>query len=442
METPTAPADLLRTWYAAALAASAPGPLVSVAMSAEHWGSAPAALLAIGKAAPAMLSGAATAAERHGGQIAERLTITTAALAEGVPADQVAVGDHPVAGPSSSAAAERLSAFIASLPVDRPVHLLLSGGASALIGSPVATLSTERYRELMRALLHSGLAIDRVNAIRARLSRWGGGRLAEALAPRSVSVWLLSDVPGDDPAVIGSGPCHPLPPWRPVLDAEQPAMTALAGIVGEEWLQLVPSCPGPVASVFERVRTTVVGSNATARAALAAAAGAMGIPQRPLATPLIGEAADVGRAIAIEAMRQADEWVTHRDLLVEEGLADRVRPVLLHAGGETTVTLHDDAGLGGRSQELALAAAAMLEISRTPITLLAAGTDGVDGPTDAAGAVVDHTTWGAIEAEGMDPAEALAHHDSHRALDRVGALLRPGPTGGNVMDLVAVVIGT
>jgi hydroxypyruvate reductase len=273
--------------------------------------------------------------------------------------------------------------------------VLISGGTSSLVGAPADGVDEAGYDELVRTLLRSGIDIAALNAERSRVSRWGGGRLARALAARGVGairVLLVSDVAGDDPAVIGSGPC--------ALDDGDPA----ARLVTHQ----------------------VVAGNRTALDGGAHRARELGYHVVLEDAPLAGEARVAGEALA-------------ERLLGLEGDRDGV---CLLAGGETTVALGmGAAGTGGRAQELSLAASRVLaERPEGRLLLLAAGTDGRDGPTDAAGAVVTPSTWAAVRAAGLDPAEALARHDAYPALDGAGALLRTGQTGTNVMDVVVGLI--
>jgi hydroxypyruvate reductase len=393
--------DFLRHCFDAGVAAVLPEAALAKVPLPEPLGTP--WLIAVGKAAEGMATALEARFAARGTPIGGGLVIGAAGGGAVSPTLQRLVGDHPVPGEGSFAAAAALEAFVARLPSEAEVHVAISGGASALMAGPQAGRSPAEVVETFARLHRAGTPIAEMNAARRRVTRWSGGRLAEALAPRPVHCWLISDVPDDDPATIGSGPCVTTPP-------------------------------------SERVTLTLVASNTLALEAAARAAAARGVVQRVHAETMRGEAREVGRAIAVQAMRAAEEWQRQNAALLEDGHGDAVRPLLLVWGGETTVALGDGDGLGGRAQELALAAAEMLDISPLPITLLAAGTDGRDGPTDAAGAVVDQESWRRLTELG-DPGDALSRHDSHRALDRIGALLRTGPTGTNVMDLVLVVVG-
>jgi hydroxypyruvate reductase len=318
------------------------------------------------------------------------------------------------------------------------VVVLLSGGTSSLVGAPVAGVSEADLDALWRLLLESGLDIHTMNAVRRRFTRWGGGRLAVALAGRSVDVLAISDVPGDDPADIGSGPCAA----DPLTAADVERLLGAAGLLPRLPPALVAllrdptpalRTPGRSHPAIAAVRTRIVASNRDAVRAAAAHARGLGWKVRAASAPLTGDARAAGARTAAGLLHTA-----------LDGAGVHSETVCIVAGGETTVALgprgiEDDAAPhGGRCQELALAAARVLAGSGAgpAAALLAAGTDGRDGPTDAAGAVVDGDTWQAIRAAGRDPARDLAMHDSYPALDAAAALLRTGATGTNVMDLV------
>jgi hydroxypyruvate reductase len=344
-------------------------------------------------------------------------------------------GDHPEPGPGSLAAAEAVGDATTRIAAGDEVWVLLSGGASSLLAAPVPGLTPDELTALYRLLLGSGLDITAMNRIRKRFSRWGGGRLAAALAPARVLVFVVSDVIGDDLASIASGPCVPDPStaaevrrsleeaglWHRLPDAARRLVLAVES--GE-----TAETPKPGDQAFARVSLELIASNRLALEAAARRAAELGLAPKVAETPLAGEAWATGASVA--AM-----------LLQHCGRRDIPQPATptrcLIWGGETTVTLGDaPPGLGGRCQELALSAAHARDGARAGIALLAAGTDGRDGPTDAAGAIVDGTTWHAAAAAGRDPARDLAAHDAYRSLEAAGALLKVGLTGTNVMDVV------
>jgi glycerate-2-kinase len=382
---------LVRELFDAALSAVDPGPAVARALAAHGAPRSAPHVIAIGKAAPAMATAAVAELAAHGLEPAGGIVVAAEGSNGAVGLLPRVVGDHPVPGPRSFEAAQAIGRAAAAVRADDECWVLLSGGTSSLIAAPAPGVGSGQLITLFRELLASGRAIGDVNVVRRRMLRWGDGRLAEALAARRIRVLAVSDVPGDHPGDIGSGPCT----------------------------------PGGGAPQNNRIAFEIVARNADAVIGAELRAHEYGLDV-VIGAPLTGEARRTGDDLAREL------------LAMRAGLAPG-RTACLIRGGETTVTLDAAPGMGGRSQELALAAARTLA-GVEGITALAAGTDGRDGPTDAAGAFVNGGTWAAIAAGGVDPAAALAGHDSYRALDAAGALLRTGPTGTNVMDLAIGVV--
>ncbi len=438
MRTQDGPSDaaLLAALYEAAVGAVHPGPATLAALERlAPSGSRPLWIVALGKAAIAMAEAAARHARRSGRQIAGGLVVAPERAPAPDAALLVAQGDHPEPGPGSFAAAGLLGQVAGRVGAGDDVWVLLSGGTTSLIGAPGEGVAAGELQEVYARLLASGLEIGDMNRIRKRFSRWGAGRLAAALAPARVLQLVVSDVIGDDLQSIGSGPCVP----DPLSAADARALLERAGL----WTSLPasmrgvieaaeagrsPETPKPGDPAFEFVETSIVASNRTALEAAARRAAELGLAAEVVSEPIAGEARAAGAAFAAMLKGQS-----------------RARPApggarrCVIRGGEATVTLGGDPGvqpgLGGRSQELALAAAQVLD-GAEGVSLLAAGTDGRDGPTDAAGAIVDGRTWSRIRAAGRDPVRDLARHDAYHALDAAGALLRPGLTGTNVMDVV------
>lgn len=393
-------------------------------------------LAALGKAAGPMARAAVAALAAAGREPAGGLLVAPAVEPVPHPALASVAGDHPVPGAGSLAAAGRLGALAARVGPDDVLLVLLSGGASALVAAPAPGVSADELAALSDRLLRSGADIGAMNALRRRFARWGAGRLAAAVAPATVRCLAVSDVAGDDPAVIGSGPCAPDPLTAADLLAlaDAPPLAGALSPALRSWLEGAargerPETPKPGDRALAGAATTIVLANRDALDAAAAAAERCAVRGARIArvvrvgAELAGEAADAGRACA-------------ERLLAEAG------PAVVLWGGEPTVTLGAaPAGRGGRCQELALAAAGRLAANgRDGVALLAAGTDGRDGPTDAGGAVVDALSWARAAAAGADPAAALRGHDAYRALDAAGDLLRTGPTGTNVRDLVIGVV--
>lgn len=386
--------------------------------------------LAIGKAAVRMRDGMLAAV----GEGAEG-SAGIAVAPEGVDGGQsVVIGDHPLPTRRSVAAGEAVRSFVERCGAAERgrgdaeagvLTVLLSGGASALVCLPEDGVSLDDLRAVTSALLRAGATIGELNAVRKHVERLKGGRLAALAAPCRVDALILSDVIGDDLDIIGSGPVTPDPTTfadalavlerRGVLDAG-PTVTARlrAGAAGE-----LPETPKPGDAVFDRVRARIVASNAAAVEAARAAAEGLGFRIASVQRGIAGDAACAGMAVARSALRQHPSQ----------------RPLAVIAGGETTVNVGAGAGKGGRNQEAALAAALGLDASYDA-AVMAFATDGVDGPTDAAGAVVNTETCKRARAMGLDPVDALRRHDSYTLLDCLGCLIRTGPTGTNVNDIV------
>jgi glycerate 2-kinase len=427
------PRAAARAIFDAALAAARVAPLVQRVLHGEagglavdgwRWERRPGArlvVLGLGKAAATMAQAVEAVV---GNGLDEGLVVVKDGY--GVPTRRVQVleAGHPVPDARGQAAALRLLELARRARADDLVLVLISGGGSALTPAPAPPVSLEDKQTVTRLLLEAGATIHELNAVRKHLSLFKGGQLARAAAPAEVLALVLSDVIGDPLDVIASGPTAPDPSTfddalgvleRRGLRERVPA-TVLerlsAGRRGE-----VPETPKPGDPLFARVRHVVVGNNALVVEAAAAQARALG-----------WEPVVVTRALAGEARVVARE-------LVER--ARRLRaPACLIAGGETTVTVRGP-GRGGRCQEFALAAALALRPDEE-LVVLAAGTDGTDGPTDAAGAVVDASTAARARAAGLDPARALADHDSHRVLAAAGDLVITGPTGTNLLDLYLI----
>jgi glycerate-2-kinase len=444
--TPNArlPADaraVLTELYWVGVRAVAPGPavLTAVGRSDTRFARRPW-IIALGKAAYPMAAAAVDALAARGSVPAGGVIVAPSAHPAPHDALVCVAGDHPIPGTGSAAAADRLGEIATRVQSDDDVWLFLSGGASSLAAAPADGLAHEELRALYTLLLGSGLDIAAMNIIRKRFSRWGAGRLAAALHPARVRQFVISDVIGDDLAAISSGPCV----GDPSTAAEVRASLVAAGLWDRtpaglrRHLLAVERDPAletlkPGDPTLRRVDTDVIASNRIALEAIAAQAAHLGFTPRIAPSALAGEASTAGRQLAVSLASYCAPSETH--------LSGRGDFPCLIWGGETTVTLAniEASGEGGRCQELALAAA--LELSRVRPAgcapwLLAAGTDGRDGATDAAGAIVNGASWHAVERAGRDPALDLKTHHAYGALDAAGALLRTGLTGTNVMDVV------
>lgn len=360
--------------------------------------------IAIGKAATTMLAGAFAALD---GQLERALLIAKHGHLHGreFPRSEILEAAHPLPDVSSLAAGRRLLEFMAAAPADVHWLFLISGGASSLVEVLPEGVTLADVQRVNAWLLASGLPIERMNALRRRLSCIKGGRLRGYLGARPARVLLISDVPGDDPAIIGSGLLHaaadidalpnPLPAWLSALIDR--AVTTSADL--------------PTAH-FETEIVARIEQALDAAAGLAAAHGFHVFRQRER---LHGDAVVAGQRIAATLMAGA--------------------PGVYLWGGETTVRLPDQPGQGGRCQQLALAAAQVLA-GQHGIYLLAAGTDGNDGPGDVAGVCVDGHTLERGSLDGLDADIALRQADAGRFLEAAGDLLDTGPTGTNVTDVV------
>ena len=431
--------DLLLDLYRAATAAAAPGPALEGRL--RRLTSEPGRrlwILALGKAALPMASTAVEVLQSQPDRLSGGLIVAPEGSASPHHRLTLCVGDHPEPGVRSLAAATALADTAARIAAEDEVWVLLSGGTTSLIGAPEAGLTPADLRSLYTLLLGSGLDITAMNQVRKRFSRWGAGKLALALHPALVRVYIVSDVIGDDLASIGSGPCVPDPTsaadihgllegaglWAKVPEAARRMILSMES--GE-----TAETPKPGDRAFARVTLELVASNRLALEAAAKRAAELGLAPEIVKVPLAGEAVAAGASVADNLLNNCVR------LPIPQPTKRRLCRIW---GGETTVSLGDQPpGLGGRSQELALAAARTL--AGAGVTLLAAGTDGRDGPTDAAGAIVDGTTWNAIFAAGRDPEHDLTRHDAYPALASVRALVKPGLTGTNVMDLVIGICG-
>ena len=389
-------------------------------------------VFALGKAAHAMADAAVSALHRSLAEVAGGIVV--APDVADAPCGTVAVmaGDHPIPGRRSFAAAARLGQVVAAKRGADAGIVLLSGGTSSLVGAPLRGMSESDLSHLYELLLGSGLGIHEMNAVRKRFSAWAAGRMALAMAPARTHCLAVSDVPGDDLASIGSGPCVP-DPVRVTQVLEILHRSHLFGRIPasfRRYLQdagrgVIAETPKAAHPAFAHVTARVIANNSVALHAAAATAQRAGFATSVQDDQLIGDASVAGAAVANTLLRLRD------------GAAPGASICCIW-GGETTVALQGPAPAGGRCQELALSAAQQLHAAgdrARGIAVLAAGTDGRDGTTNAAGAVVDDRTWQCIADAGRDPVACLRTHESHDALAAAGALFAPGLTGTNVMDV-------
>ncbi len=417
----TDPAALLRALFGAAVGAASPALCLP-----PHLPRPPAGrtvVVGAGKAAAAM----AKAVEDHWDGPLSGLVVTR--YAHGLPCTRIAVVEagHPVPDAAGADAARRILKLVEGLTADDLVLALISGGGSALLALPAPGITLDEKRAVNRALLTSGAAIGEMNTVRKHLSAIKGGRLALAAAPARMVSLIISDVPGDDPAVIASGPTVPDPTTaadalailrKYRIDAPQSVIARLeAG--GDE-------TPKPGDPRFARVENRIIVTPQDALEAAAAVARQAGLTPLILGNALEGEARDVA--------------------LVHAGIARQIQrhgqpippPCVILSGGETTVTVRGQ-GRGGRNAEFLLALAIALD-GQPGIFALAGDTDGIDGTEDNAGAVLMPDSLQRAAALGIDAKARLADNDGYGVFAALGDLVVTGPTRTNVNDFRAIIV--
>jgi hydroxypyruvate reductase/glycerate 2-kinase len=339
---------------------------------------------------------------------------------------------HPVPDENGLRGTEEIVRLVKDADENTLVVCLISGGGSALLVSPHEGITLDEKKKTTELLLKSGATISELNTVRKHISKVKGGRLAELAYPAKVIALILSDVIGDRLDVIASGPTSPdnttYHDTLQVLEKYQLTYTVPERII--EFLVsgskgVVPETPKEGNKLFERVENIIIGSNRIALAAAKERADSLGFHTEIISQEISGEARDVGRWLA-QITKEKIRYLPHLLCLI--------------SGGETTVTVKGN-GKGGRNMELALSFAMETE-GVHGITLLSAGTDGTDGPTDAAGAVVDGETAGKARDLGTNPEEYLRNNDSYNFFKRIDELFITGPTGTNVMDIQIILVGS
>ncbi|EKE45548.1 putative glycerate kinase [Oceaniovalibus guishaninsula JLT2003] len=346
-----------------------------------------------------------------------------------VPTDRIRVIEaaHPVPDVAGLSASRALVDAVTGLGRDDLVVALICGGGSSLLAAPAPGLTLADEQALNAVLLSSGAPIGVMNAVRKMCSTVKGGRLAALACPARVVSLIVSDVPGDDPAQVASGPTVP----DAIRLADARAMIRARGLALPPaimaHLDRAEEPPLPGDPVFARNEVRIVASARVSLEAAARTAEARGIRAVILSDAIEGEARDVA--------------LVHAAIAREAALRGRpfAPPVVMLSGGETTVTLGGQTGRGGRNGTFALAFALAVE-GQGGIAALAADTDGIDGSEDNAGAFVDGGSAGRMRAAGVDPALCLAAHDSWAAHDAAGGLFVTGPTGTNVNDFRAILV--
>ncbi len=392
----------------------------------------------MGKATARMAKGLERALGKH---LAGGVIVVKEGHVEKLSRIQLLEGSHPVPGDSSVAGATAVLHLGESLGTKLTardlVIVLVSGGGSSILCAPVKGLSLDDKISTTKLLLASGATINEMNCVRKHLSAVKGGRLASALAPATVLTLVLSDVVGDDLDAIASGPTVP----DPTTYANALEIVTRYGIVeklsvnvrkilAEGIAGTRPETPKPGDPVFASTKTLLIGTNRLAVNAAELAAKQLGYNTLALTSRMSGES----REMALLFMGMGKD--------VAAAGMPLSAPACIIAGGETTVTLRGS-GKGGRNQEMALAFLASL--LRSPkdgegLVFLSGGTDGNDGPTDAAGAIVALELGVAARASGVDPDAYLANNDSYTFFEKVGGLLKTGPTNTNVCDIQVLLV--
>ncbi|MGI8960294.1 MAG: glycerate kinase type-2 family protein [Bryobacteraceae bacterium] len=389
-------------------------------------------LIGAGKAAVQM---AAAAEEIVGTRLTRGIVVTKQGHATSfIPRVEIIEARHPIPDRAGVRASSAIGVLLRELNARDLVLVAISGGASALLSAPAEPITLYAKQKTTDLLLRAGATIHELNAVRKHISALKGGRLASLAYPATVVSLILSDVIGDRPDVIGSGPTAP----DPSTFADAIGVLRKFGLLNRvpravrERLEQgargeIVETPKPGDPVFKHVHNIVIGSNRLALEAAAQEAKTRGFHPLILSSAIEGEAREVAR--------------THAQILREVALSGHpVRsPACILSGGETTVTIQGK-GEGGRNQEFALAVA--FEIDGFPnLVVLSAGTDGTDGPTDAAGAIATGETIRRARKRGLEAKKHLAENNSYPFFDALGSLIKTGPTGTNVMDIHVLLSG-
>ncbi|MDP1644246.1 MAG: glycerate kinase [Thiobacillus sp.] len=419
-DPPTNARRLLLGSFRAAVAAADPAIILPPHLPAPPRGRT--LVVGGGKAAASM----AAAVEAHWPADAPLAGLVVTRYQHGLPTRRIEVveASHPLPDGRGEEAALRMLGMAGQLGPDDLLLALISGGGSSLLAAPVEGVSLKELRQVTKALLNAGATIHDINTVRKHLTRLSGGRLAQAAHGAHTLALVISDVVGDDPTHIASGPCAPDPTTcADALEQLQRFRIALPAGVRHHLEQTAPEAdtPKPGDPCFARTENRVI---ASAQASLQAACACFekhGIPAVVLSDSVSGDAQAVAKQHAALAR------------------AVRSRPIALISGGETTVTLRPQHGRGGRNAEFLLALA--LELVNTPAWAIACDTDGIDGSEDNAGALIGPDTLARARAQGLNAQKLLAAHDSHGFFSALGDLVLTGPTRTNVNDYRALLVG-
>ncbi len=415
---------LLRDLFDAAVSAADPARCLPAWLPEPPTGRT--VVVGAGKAAAAM----ASAVEAHWRGDPDRLSgLVVTRYGHGVPTRRIEVVEaaHPAPDEAGQVAAARILDAVRGLGADDLVLVLLSGGGSALLASPMVGITLAQKREVTRALLACGAGIGEINCVRKHLSAIKGGRLALAAAPARVLTLAISDVPGDDLSTIASGPTVPDPTTCvQALEIVDRYRIAIPDAVRQALLSGAGETPKPSAAGFERCEARIVATAQGSLAAAAAAARAQGVTPLVLGDAIEGEAREAARVLGGIALSCA----THGTPLAA--------PCVLLSGGETTVTVNGR-GRGGRNAEFLLGLALALG-GHAAIHAIACDTDGIDGSEDNAGALLLPDTAARAAAAGIDLRARLTENDAYGVFEALGDLVVTGPTRTNVNDFRAILI--
>lgn len=402
-----------------AIAAADPAEAVNTALSANPLPPLPSGeykLIAFGKAACAMMEAAMT--HLPAGQAFDAIIVTNYENAHDVKGAEVIAAGHPVPDENGLKAAEKIEALLHAANADDHVICLISGGGSALLPAPAGLLTLAEKADINQMLLSEGFDITQINAVRQSLSRLKGGGFTRLSAPAAITAYILSDVIGDDLRVIASGPtASPIASKEDVIHLlqekrlyEKLPHAAKVLLEGKE--------PDPVPN---NANNYLIGSNRLSLGAMINAKSSTNTPIKLISDHLVGDVSEACAEI-LRVMHEAD--IQERQIFIW--------------GGETTVSITGP-GKGGRNQELALRVAIAAEALDFDWAFGSIGTDGRDGPTDAAGGIVDNETIHKMIQNNVDPASVLAQNDSYIGLQSTGDLFKIGPTGTNVADIQILV---
>lgn len=419
----TDPRAFLRSLFDAAVAAADPMKVVAAHLPDPPKGRT--IVIGAGKASARMAEALEAAWEAEGRGPLSGLVITRYGYARPCKSIEIVEAAHPVPDEAGRIAAGRMMGVVEGLTEDDLVIALISGGGSALMPLPADDITLAEKQEVNRKLLACGANIGEMNTVRKQLSAIKGGRLAVACHPARLVSLMISDVPGDDPSVIASGPTV----GEPTTPADAAAIIKRYGIELPEscakHLAATEGCPKPDDPRLARAENVIVSAPQISLLAAAEAATAAGVTPLILGDSIEGEASQVGITLA----GIAQQVVTHDQPLP--------KPCVLLSGGETTVTLKGD-GKGGRNVECLLAAG--IQLHGRPVWALMGDTDGVDGAEEVAGGIVTPDTLARARAAGIDPHAELANNNGHGFFEALGDQVITGPTLTNVNDFRAFYI--